>query len=97
MIKEKWNGFVVREGKKIKGVILRMESDGANRFPVVNGDATHVARKKGKKVEEVGEKREYVLTFKIKTMDPNQAVKKMRTAFQECGLNQYSFSKAEAE
>ena len=118
MIKAKWDGFVVREGKKWKEVVVRLDSDGPKRFPVVNGEATqamHSAKrkkvKKVKKVEEVeeveevdeveevevGSKREDVLTFKIKTSDPSQAIKKVRSAFQECGLNRYTFSKALAE
>lgn len=105
MMMSKWDGFVVRDGKKFKEVVLRVDSDGSKRFPVVNWEATQAMRvvRKKKKVEEeaeeeVGTKRKkYVLTFKIKTSDPINAIEKARDAIAKSGLNHYTFSMVEAE
>jgi len=74
MIHEKWDGFVVREGKKFKEVVLQMNSEGSIRFPMVNGEATRLASKK----ENGKRKAEHVLTFRIKTLNPLNAIKEFK-------------------
>ena len=48
-IQEGWDGFVIKDGRGYKRVVLRMEKDGVCRFPVVDGEATQLL--KNRKVE----------------------------------------------
>lgn len=105
MIEAGWDGFVDKAGKK---VAVRLETNGVNPFPVVDGEATVALRKpkcvvltfKFKMVDETKMKEMVRVkaqgeewVIKRKTTTPKAEIARVRAIFSECGVTAYRMSK----